>query len=679
MFAYSPRPIRSVLVANRGEIAVRVLQTCQRLGLRGLAVYSDADAKAPHVRMADAAARIGAGPARDSYLSIPAIIAAAKQLEADAIHPGYGFLSENAAFARACEEAGLVFIGPSPKAVAAMGSKIEAKRIAEAAGVPTVPGYHGDAQDVKTLLGEAKKIGFPVLIKASAGGGGRGMRLVERESDFAASLEAARSEAQSAFGDASVLLEKYIRNPRHLEVQLIGDRRGNLLHLFERDCSVQRNNQKILEEAPAPNLPDLARQRLFDASLKLGRAIGYDSAGTVEFIMEAGDEQPYFLEMNTRLQVEHPVTEAITGIDLVHWQLIAAAGEALPLTQEQVRIHGHAIEARLTAERADLGFQSVTGRIAHVAGPPALRFDNGIADGSEVGLYYDLMLAKLIAHGRTRESALDKLEGGLRSLTLLGLATNQLFLRDAIRQPLFAEGRATTRFITQSYPDGWQPDAAELRLLRAAALAAWVSPAAHRPHQGPNGWTNPWLQREPLRVTAAARPALVTALLEDEYGSAEIELHLGRDGAEAVIDGERITLGAVNAAADWLEFAPQAATERLVCCRDGAKLLIARLGLAIQAKIVLKSEAPRAQETETANGNRISAPLHGLVAQIYVAVGDRVEAGMAVAQMEAMKLVHTLSAPQAGVVASIRHAAGDIVPAGATLIEIDLAVEEETR
>ncbi|WP_428249677.1 biotin carboxylase N-terminal domain-containing protein [Ferrovibrio sp.] len=679
MFAYSPRPIRSVLVANRGEIAVRVLQTCQRLGLRGLAVYSDADAQAPHVRMADAAARIGTGPARESYLSIPAIIAAAKQLEADAIHPGYGFLSENAAFARACEEAGLIFIGPSPKAVAAMGSKIEAKRIAEAAGVPTVPGYHGDAQDVKTLLGEAKKIGFPVLIKASAGGGGRGMRLVEREADFAASLEAARSEAQSAFGDASVLLEKYIRNPRHLEVQLIGDRCGNLLHLFERDCSVQRNNQKILEEAPAPNLPDLARQRLFDAALKLGRAIGYDSAGTVEFIMEAGDEQPYFLEMNTRLQVEHPVTEAITGIDLVHWQLIAAAGEKLPLTQEQVRIHGHAIEARLTAERADLGFQSVTGRIAHIAGPPALRFDNGIADGSEVGLYYDSMLAKLIAHGRTRESALDKLEAGLRGLTLLGLATNQLFLRDAIRQPLFAEGRATTRFIAQSYPDGWQPAAAELRLLRAAAVAAWVSPAAHQLHPSPNGWANPWLQRAPLRVTAAARPALITALLEDEYGSAEIELHQGRDGAEAVIDGERITLGAVSAAADWLEFAPQATTERLVCRREGAKLLIARQGLAIQAKLVLKSEAPRAQEVDTANGNRITAPLHGLVAQIYVAVGDRVEAGMAVAQMEAMKLVHTLSAPQAGVVASIRHAAGDIVPAGATLIEIDLAVEEETR
>ncbi len=679
MFAYSPRPIRSVLVANRGEIAVRVLQTCKRLGLRGLAVYSDADAEAPHVRLADAAVRIGAAPARDSYLSIPAIIAAAQQLEADAIHPGYGFLSENAAFARACEAAGLIFVGPAPKAVAAMGSKIEAKRIAEAAGVPTVPGYHGDAQDAAMLLAAAKQIGFPVLIKASAGGGGRGMRLVERDADFASALEAARNEAQSAFGDASVLLEKYIRNPRHLEVQLIGDRRGNLLHLFERDCSVQRNNQKILEEAPAPNLPDIARQRLFAAALKLGQAIGYDSAGTVEFIMEAGDEQPYFLEMNTRLQVEHPVTEAITGIDLVEWQLIAAAGEALPLTQEQIRVHGHAIEARLTAERPDLGFQSVTGRIAHIAGPPALRFDNGVADGSEVGLYYDSMLAKLIAHGRTRESALDKLEGGLRGLALLGLPSNQLFLRDAIRQPLFAEGRATTRFITQSYPDGWKPDAAELRLLRAAALAAWCSPGAHHPQQGPNGWTNPWLLRDPLRVTAAARPVLVTALLEDEYGSVEMELHQGREGAAAVIDGERVAIGAVAAGADWLSFAPQGTPERLVCRREDGKLLIARQGLAIQAKIVLKSEAPRAQEAETANGNRITAPLHGLVAQIYVKVGDRVEAGMAVAQMEAMKLVHTLAAPQAGVVASIRHAAGDIVPAGATLIEIDLAVEEETR
>ncbi len=320
-----------MLVANRGEIAVRVMRTCARLGLRTIAVYSDADADAPHVRAADEAVRIGPAPARASYLDMDAIIEAARRSEADAIHPGYGFLSENAAFVRRCEEAGIIFIGPSADAVARMGSKIESKRIAERAGVPTVPGYHGDAQDVDSLLAAAARIGFPVLIKASAGGGGRGMRRVDRAGDLAAAIVSARAEAESAFGDSQVLLEKFILNPRHLEVQIAGDRQGSLVHLFERDCSVQRNNQKVLEEAPAPNLSERTRNALHDAALLLGRAIAYDSAGTVEFIMEAGDDTPYFLEMNTRLQVEHPVTEFVTGIDLVEWQLLAAAGEKLPL------------------------------------------------------------------------------------------------------------------------------------------------------------------------------------------------------------------------------------------------------------------------------------------------------------------------------------------------------------
>ena len=332
-FLNSPRPIRSVLIANRGEIALRVMRTCSRLGIRTIAVYSDADVDAVHVRTADEAIRIGPAPARASYLDIHAIVAAAKRADADAIHPGYGFLSENAAFVRHCESAGLIFVGPSAMAVERMGSKIESKRIAAATGVPTVPGYHGDAQDHGRLASAAREIGFPILIKASAGGGGRGMRRVDRADDFAAELNAAKAEAEAAFGDNSVLLEKYILNPRHLEVQLAGDRSGNLVHLFERDCSVQRNNQKVLEEAPAPNLPDRVRTRLFDAALTLGRAIGYDSAGTVEFIMEQGGDRPYFLEMNTRLQVEHPVTESITGIDLVEWQLLAAAGDTLPLTQ----------------------------------------------------------------------------------------------------------------------------------------------------------------------------------------------------------------------------------------------------------------------------------------------------------------------------------------------------------
>jgi 3-methylcrotonyl-CoA carboxylase alpha subunit len=675
MFAQSPRPIRSVLVANRGEIAMRVLRTCRRLGLRCIAVYSDADADALHVRMADAATRIGAAPARESYLDIGAIIAAAQRMEADAIHPGYGFLSENAEFVRACNAAGLIFIGPSAEAVASMGSKINSKRIAESAGVPTVPGYHGDAQDEATLLSEAKRIGFPVLIKASAGGGGRGMRLVERAADFVVALNAARKEARSAFGDSSILLEKFIHNPRHLEVQLAGDRQGNLVHLFERDCSVQRNNQKVLEEAPAPNLAEIVRQRLYDAALMLGRKIGYDSVGTVEFIMEAGDDQPYFLEMNTRLQVEHPVTEAITGIDLVEWQIRAAAGEALPLQQSQIRQTGHAIEARITAERVDMGFKPVTGRLERVIAPRDLRFDTGVADGIDVSPYYDSMIAKLIAAGRNRESCLAKLEAGLRELTLLGLPSNQPFLRDAVRHPLFAEGRATTRFIETAFPGGWQVDAGELRLLRAASTAAWLVKEQGAAETGE--WKNPWLRQHPVRVTASARSARSTVMLTDEYGAAEIEIRYGRDGVEAMIDGEITMLGGFVCSGDNLTMAPEGRQETLSVYRDGGKICVARHGLTISADMVLKSEAQRASDADARSGNRVDAPLHGLITQIHVAVGDRVEAGMAVVQMEAMKLVHTLSAPRAGNVASIRQAEGDIVPAGTTLIEIDVIEEKE--
>jgi acetyl/propionyl-CoA carboxylase alpha subunit len=675
VLAFAPRPIRSVLIANRGEIAVRILATCKRLGLRGVAVYSDADAGALHVRLADAAIRIGPAPARDSYLDIEAILSAARSMEVDAIHPGYGFLSENARFAAACEAAGLIFIGPSSKAVAAMGSKINAKRIAEAAGVPTVPGYHGDAQDDATLLAEAIQIGFPVLIKASAGGGGRGMRLAAQAADFATALQAARAEAQSAFGDASVLIEKFIANPRHLEVQLAGDRLGNLVHLFERDCSVQRNNQKVLEEAPAPNLPDSVRQALFEAALRLGRAIAYDSAGTVEFIMEAGDDRPYFLEMNTRLQVEHPVTEAITGIDLVEWQIRAAAGEALPLAQEQIRSHGHAIEARLTAERADLGFRPATGRIDRIVAPADVRFDTGVESGSEISLFYDSLLAKMIAAGRSRESCLARLDGGLQQLAVLGLPSNQLFLRDAIRHPLFAQGRATTRFIDTAFPDGWQVDAGELRLLRAAAAVAWLESAGES--SPGTGWVNPWLRRNPVRVMASARPAQASLVLADEYGSTEIEIRHGRDTVDAVVDGEAISLGRVACHGNALSVTPDGVEECLPLHRAAKRIGVARRGLAIAAAVVLKSEARRQSDTDARSGGRVTAPLHGLITRIHVAVGDRVEAGMAVVQMEAMKLVHTLAAPRTGLVTGISHAEGDIVPAGATLIEIDLNEERK--
>jgi 3-methylcrotonyl-CoA carboxylase alpha subunit len=638
----SPRPIRSVLIANRGEIALRVMRTCARLGIRTIAVYSDADADALHVKLADEAVRIGPPPARASYLDISAILAAAKQSGADAIHPGYGFLSENAGFVHACETAGLIFVGPSGVAVEKMGSKIESKRIAETAGVPTVPGYHGDAQDDATLAQAAAKIGFPVLI--------------------------------TAFGDNAVLLEKFILNPRHLEVQLAGDHNGNLVHLFERDCSVQRNNQKVLEEAPAPNLPESVRQKLYDAALKLGRAIGYDSAGTVEFIMDQDSDSPFFLEMNTRLQVEHPVTEFITGIDLVEWQLLAAAGEKLPLTQDQIRCHGHAIEARITAERADLGFQPVTGELSVVDAPRGLRFDTGVAAGSQVSLYYDSLLAKLIAHGPDRNAALARLDSGLSDLTLLGITTTQAFLRDAVRQPLFVDGKATTRFIETSFPGGWKPDADDLLRLRAAASAVWsqLDTATDTPI-----WISPWQRRIATRVTSAVRPAKVLLQIVDEYGAAEAELHASHGRISIEIDSVAISFEPSKISGDAITLAAEGHDVPFVARLHGTTVSIAHQGLTLTAAIRPRIDIPRDGGGLERSGNAVEAPLHGVVAKLHVALGDVVEKGTPVLQMEAMKLIHTLKATVPGRIEQINCNVGDTVPAGAILIEIAPAEVEE--
>jgi 3-methylcrotonyl-CoA carboxylase alpha subunit len=666
-FLDSPRPIRSVLIANRGEIALRVMRSCARLGIRTIAVYSDADADALHVKLADDAIRIGPPAARASYLDINAVIAAATQSGADAIHPGYGFLSENARFVRACEAAGLIFVGPSLEAVEQMGSKIESKRIAEVAGVPTVPGYHGDAQDDATLAEAAAKIGFPVLIKASAGGGGRGMRRVDHAGDFVAELKAAKAEAEAAFGDNAVLLEKYILNPRHLEVQLAGDRTGNLVHLFERDCSVQRNNQKVLEEAPAPNLPASVRQKLYDAALKLGRAIGYDSAGTVEFILDQDSDSPYFLEMNTRLQVEHPVTELITGVDLVEWQLLAAAGEKLPLTQGQIHAHGHAIEARITAERADLGFQPVTGELSAVDAPRGLRFDTGVAAGSQVGLYYDSLLAKLIAHGTDRGAALARLGGGLSDLTLLGIPTTQAFLRDAVREPLFADGNATTRFIEAAFPGGWKPRTDDLLRLRAAACVVWsqLDVASATPT-----WISPWRRRSATRVTSAVRPAKVLLRITDEYGETDAELRASHDGIVIEIDGVAVEFEPPTGDGSATTLTAADSSVPFMARRGDTTVSIAHQGLAVKAVIQPRIDIPRDGGGLERSGNAIEAPLHGVVAKLHVALGDIVEKGTPVLQMEAMKLIHTLKAPVPGRIEQINFTEGDTVPAGAVLVEI---------
>jgi acetyl/propionyl-CoA carboxylase alpha subunit len=651
--ATAPRPIRSVLIANRGEIACRVIRTCRRLGLRTVAVHSDADAGALHVREADQAERIGPPAAAESYLSIPAILDAARRTGADAIHPGYGFLSENAGFAQACRDAGLVFIGPSPGAIAAMGSKIEAKKIAETAGVPTVPGYLGDDQSLQRLTAEAERIGFPVMIKASAGGGGRGMRRVETASAMASALQAAKAEARAAFGDDVVLLEKLIANPRHLEVQLMGDEHGGLVHVFERDCSVQRNNQKVFEEAPAPHLAQEVREKLYERSLRLGRTIGYSCAGTVEFIMEAGGDEPYFLEMNTRLQVEHPVTEAVTGIDLVAWQIRVAAGLPLPARQEDIRLRGHAIEARIAAERPDRGYQPSTGTVTAFRPPRGARLDTGIGEGSGIGLHYDSMVAKVIAAGPDRAVTVANLVTALDEFAVLGVGTNAAFLRACATRPDFASGHLTTGFLAREFPEGWAPDADALRHLRAEAAVAWSS-------EQRCGADSPWRRRSGFRVTAMGRPATVEVYLADEFGEARVTVTRGTGGTSVLFeDGTAVEVGTIG-------------FSRV----QGDRVQVARAGLSIDAKASLAIDAAMAEAGDAADENHLTAPLPGVVTGLFVAEGAIVEKGQSLVQMEAMKLVHTLTAPRDGRVARIHHKTGATVAAGAALIDI-APLEEE--
>lgn len=644
-FLTAPRPIRSVLIANRGEIACRVITTCRRLGLRTVAVYSLADADAPHARLADAAICIGATPATASYLNIPAVIEAALGSGADAVHPGYGFLSENAAFAQACLDSGLIFVGPSPEAVKRMGSKIEARRLAREAGVPVVPGFDIAGTDFGLLADGARQLGYPVMIKANAGGGGRGMRRVERPEDLAAALASARAEAGSAFGDDSLFLEKLVTSPRHLEVQVFGDGQGGALHFHERDCSVQRNHQKLIEEAPAPNMGDDVRARLFEASLALVRAIRYEGAGTVEFIMEQDGTEPWFLEMNTRLQVEHPVTEAICGVDLVEFQLRQAAGLSLPLRQDQICPKGHAIEVRINAERPDDGFLPATGRLVDVVAPPGLRFDTGVAAGSEVGSQYDSMLAKLIAHGPDRDTARERLIAGLNTLAMPGLETNQAFLAACLRAPAFVAGRATTGFLAETFPDGWRPDpVALLRLRGQAALAAL-------PHDG-----LPHMRADGFRVTArrGSASARVPLRVLDTYGESDLLLLLGSQ--PSVLDGDEPVPLEPGMARCW--------------SIDGTTYACGE-GLSISMTLHPLAEAQIGPDTDESPPGQLLAPLTGLVTQVHVAKGDQVRAGTALVEMEAMKLVHTLSAPFDGIIRRVACVAGETLTARSVLIDME--------
>jgi 3-methylcrotonyl-CoA carboxylase alpha subunit len=665
--------IRKLLVANRGEIACRIMRTCRKMGIRTVAVYSDADRDALHVATADEAVRIGPAEASGSYLNVDAILEAARQTGANAIHPGYGFLSERVALAERCAELGIVWVGPNPDAITRMGSKIESKRIAEAAGVPCVPGYHGSAQDDASLETAARGIGFPVLIKASAGGGGRGMRAVEKAEDLAGALALARAEAQAGFGDPSLLIEKLIQRPRHIEVQLAGDKHGNLVHLFERECSIQRNYQKLIEEAPAPNLAQPIRDALFDAATKLGRAIGYDSLGTVEFILDADGGGPWFLEMNTRLQVEHPVTEFVTGLDLVELQIRVADGEILPITQDDVSVTGSAIEARINAEDPAAGYRPALGEI-RLFKPPAqdsVRVDTGVRSGSVVTPYYDSLLAKIIAYGPDRGVATARLSASLGEFAILGITSSQAFLREIVDHPTFRSGNLTTRFIGETFPDGWTGTADDDTDLAAAAALWALSREANR--AAPN--LGPWATLGGFRLYSTTGPAGWVALsiaTPSKTAEADITGRNGRyrlrhDGGETSLEitvaGDRATLSVDGVIREY-SFIAQAGT-----------ISLGRDGRAGDFRVMSRIETAGAKSAAEAGGaGRIAAPMPGLISQLNVAVGQSVTVGDTVIVLEAMKLMYSLPAQISGKVTEIFCGAGDTVPTGAPLVEIEAEI-----
>ncbi|MDQ7248631.1 acetyl/propionyl/methylcrotonyl-CoA carboxylase subunit alpha [Dongia sedimenti] len=661
------RAINTVLIANRGEIACRIIRTCKRMGIRSIAVYSEADRDALHVALADEAYEIGAAPPRESYLNQGAIIRAAEQSGADAVHPGYGFLSENAVFAEACAKAGLIFIGPPPAAIRAMGSKSEAKALMEKAGVPLVPGYHGTDQSPKVLQAAADQIGYPVLIKASAGGGGKGMKVASSAGEFQAALESAQREAKNAFGDDRVLVEKYLQQPRHIEAQIFGDCLGNIVHLFERDCSIQRRHQKVIEEAPAPGLSPERRAAIGKAAIEAGKAVGYVGAGTVEFIAEG--ESFYFMEMNTRLQVEHPVTEAITGLDLVEWQIRIARGEKLPKAQSELAIHGHAMEVRLYAEDPARDFLPQTGTLHHLRFPEGARVDSGIREGDAVSIHYDPMIAKIITHGADRAEAIARLRRALAATEVGGLATNLDFLQAILRQPDFASGKVDTGFIerhrTELLPEGQPLPVNALALAALAVLrggerdAAAAAPAGdpYSPWSLLPGWrvnrdaySDLIFQHGEATLSVRAHYRATGYALDLPDGTVEAQAELGTDGAIAARIGTARCKGRVV----------RRDTECLVFL-DGATH---RLTLV---------DPRRPSAADAATTGRILAPMPGTVTKILVVAGAVVAKGSVLAIVEAMKMEHAVKAPRDGKVTIVHFAAGDQVTDGAELLVLEEA------
>ncbi len=650
--------LKKLLIANRGEIAVRVIRTAKALGYRTVAVYSEADAHALHVELADEAVCIGPAQVSASYLNAEAILDAARRTGADSVHPGYGFLSENAGFARACKEAGLVFVGPPEAAIDLMGSKRRSKIAMQEAGVPVVPGYEGNNASDDELTRAAADIGYPLMIKASAGGGGRGMRLVESEAELADNLKRARSEAKQAFGDDELILEKAVLQPRHIEIQVFADQHGNAVYLGERDCSVQRRHQKVVEEAPSPFVTPELRAAMGEAAVKAALACGYEGAGTVEFLVDQ-DRNFYFLEMNTRLQVEHPVTELITGQDLVAWQLLVAEGQPLPLSQAQIQLNGHAIEVRLYAEDPASGFTPQTGQLQRFepAEGEGLRFDTGVRSGDQVSPHYDPMLAKVIAWGQNRDEARRRLIRALEDTVVFGVTTNRYFLSRIIAHEVFGRGDATTAFLTDDFRDDPSLAPAELSL-RELALSACVLSLGQT---GQGGWSNAPATVSPMTLATGDQSvellvrhngtALMISRGDDEY---RLDVHGRDDGALCIIDN--------------------GVRHRCQYHRDGDSLYLQAFGRAWSVRDITHQPA---SGTTGAGSGRIQASMDGAIVDVLVAEGETVQQGQTLVILEAMKMEHPVKADLDGVVASVHTRAGDQVKRNQLLV--DLTPNEETQ
>ena len=690
---------KKILIANRGEIACRVAATAKRMGIQTVAVYSDADATAKHVGACDEAIHVGGSAPKDSYLRWEKIIEAAKATGAQAIHPGYGFLSENEAFAEACAKAGLVFIGPPASAIQAMGLKAESKQLMEKAGVPLVPGYHGSDQNPDLLKREADRIGYPVLIKASAGGGGKGMRAVEKSEDFAEALASCQREAQNSFGDHAVLIEKYVQRPRHIEIQVFGDTQGHCVYLMERDCSVQRRHQKVLEEAPAPGMSEALRQQMGEAAVAAARAVNYVGAGTVEFIVEQRDNPAtgqvdmhfFFMEMNTRLQVEHPVTEAVTGLDLVEWQLRVASGEALPLKQEQIKLNGHAIEARICAENPDNNFLPATGHLQVYKKPVhtgfergAVRFDDGVREGDSISPFYDSMVAKLIVHGDTREQALALLDQALAQTQVVGLATNVQFLRHVLHSPSFVEARLDTALIPREADVLFHQERVGLNVAAAAVVAHILrqenSNQCNDPFSKSDGWQShaETIRRFPFEFAGEVH----TAWLHYEHRGA-MQLTWGDSAGPGPNQGpldvfefltfEKGTTSSHNASTALnVTWQGQRVTSEVIL-QDGKPGQPAELAhvftQAGATRIRVIQPLAYAESAQDEQGG-LTAPMPGKVVSFAVKVGDKVKAGQSLAVMEAMKMEHTIAAPKDGQVQELLYAPGDQIAEGAELLKL---------